>query len=311
MVSRRRASQILEARDDSEGLSAGYSDHMPKDDRSVRLAASRVVVGSLAAVFVVAIAGCARARPAADAARVSCDQSLLVDWADGLIDRGYRSTCYRAAIASLTKARTLEADELRAELATSRAGLVPADQRGRPGAPHDPCPSLDPVAPCPKSLSAFKNAAPIRVSGDVNARRLIPDGGNYPTCAFRQNSDMLTFSSGQLQLGRHAAVGVTITMPHVHPFGSYSATTPKVAYGRTPVQVGVSLDRGRPLLNKLYLAQSGTVSIRYANGLGQRGRYAFVVGHVRATLVDHQSGKSVRLDGTWICSAEPVANGPR
>ncbi|MDP9225006.1 MAG: hypothetical protein M3P18_14400 [Actinomycetota bacterium] len=283
---------------------------MPKDDRRVRLAASRVVVGSLAAVFVVVIAGCGRARPAADAARVSCDQRLLTDWTDGLIDRAYRSACYRAAIASLTEARTLEADELRAELAASRSGFVPADQRGRAGAPRDPCPSLDPVAPCPESLSAFKNTAPIRVSGDVNARRLIPGGGNYPTCGFRQNSDTLIFSSGQLQLGRRAAVGVTITMPHVHPLGSYSATTPKVAYGRTPVQVGVSLDRGRPLLNKLYLAQSGTMSIRYANGLGQRGRYAFVVGHVRATLVDHQSRKRIRLDGTWICSAEPVANGP-
>jgi hypothetical protein len=189
--------------------------------------------------------------------------------------------------------------------------LVPADQRGRAGARRDPCPSLDPVAPCPESLSAFKNIAAIRVAGDVNAWRLIPDGGNYPTCGFRQNSDTLIFSSGQLQLGRHAAVEVAITMPHIHPLGSYSATTPKVAYGRTPVQVGVSLDRGRPLLNELYLARSGSVSIRYASGLGQRGRYAFLAGHVRATLVDHQSGKRVRLDGTWICSAEPVANGPR
>lgn len=295
----------------SEGPVVGYSDQMPRNDRRGRLVASRVAVGSLAAVFVVVVlGGCGRTRPAASAPRTSCDQRLLTDWVDGLIGRAYRSACYRAAIASLTEARTLEADELRAELAASRSGLVSADQRGRAGAPRDPCPSLDPVAPCPESLSAFKNASPIRVSGDVNARSLIPGGGNYPTCGFRQNSDTLIFSSGQLQLGRRGAVGVTITMPHVHPLGSYSATTPKVAYGRTSVQVGVSLDRGRPLLNKLYLAQSGTMSIRYASGLGQRGRYAFVVGHVQASLVDHQSGKSVRLDGAWMCSAEPVANGP-
>jgi hypothetical protein len=293
------------------GPSVGTPDQMPKDDRRARLIVGRVAAGSLAAVFVLVIGGCGRARPAADASRISCDQRLLTDWADGLIDRAYRSACYRAAIASLTEARTLEADELRAELAASRSGLVPADQRGRAGAPGDPCPSLDPVAPCPESLSAFKSAAPIRVSGDVNARRLIPGGGNYPTCGFRQNSDTLIFSSGQLQLGRSAAAEVTITMPNVHPLGSYSATTPKFADGRPPVQVGVSLDRGRPLLNKLYLAQSGTMNIRYVSGLGQRGRYAFVAGHVRATLVDHQSGKSVRLDGTLICSAEPIANGPR
>lgn len=187
--------------------------------------------------------------------------------------------------------------------------MVPADQRGRPGARRDPCPSLDPVAPCPESLSAYKNDAPLRVSGDVNARRLI-QGGNYPTCGFRQKSDTLIFSSGQLQLGRRAAVEVTIAMPHVHPLRSYNATRPSVAYGRTPVQVGVSLDRGRPLLNKLYLAQSGTTSIRYASGLGQRGRYAVVVGHVRASLVDRQNGETLRLNGTWMCSAEPIANGP-
>jgi len=283
---------------------------MPNEDRRVCLVASRVAVWSLAAAFLVVIGGCGSARPAADASRVSCDQRLLTDWTDGLIDRAYRSACYRAAVASLTEARTPEADELRAELAASRSGLVPADQRGRAGAPRDPCPTLDPVAPCPASLSAFKNAAPIRVSGDINARRLIPDGG-YPTCGFRQNTDTLIFSSGQLQLGRRAAVGGTITIPNVHPLGSYSATTPKVAYGRTPVQVGVSLDRERPLLNKLYLAQSGTISIRYASGLGQRGRYAFVVGRVHTSLIDHRSGENVRLDGTWICSAEPVANGPR
>jgi hypothetical protein len=285
--------------------------NMPRDGRRVCLVAGRVAVWSLAAAFVVVIGGCGSARPAANASRASCDQRLLTDWTDGLIDHTYRSTCYRAAIASLTQARTPEAVELRGELAASRSGLVPADQRGRAGAPRDPCPSLDPVVPCPEALSAFKNTTQIRVSGDINARRLIPDGGNYPYCGFRQNSDTLIFSSGQLQLGRRAAVGVTITIPHVHPVGSYSATTPKVAYGRTPVQVGVSLDRARPLLNKLYLAQSGTMSIRYASGLGQRGRYAFVVGQVHAFLVDHQSGKSVRLDGTWICSAEPVANGPR
>lgn len=284
---------------------------MPNDDRRGRLVAGRVAVVSLAAIFIVDLCGCGGARRAADTQRIPCEQRLLADWRDGLIERAYPSACYRAAIASLPEARTPQADELRAEQTASRSDVVPPGQRGRAGARRDPCPSLDPVAPCPESLSAFTNTAPIRVSGDVDAQRLVPDGSNYPTCGFRQNSDTLIFSSGQLQLGRRGAVGVTITMPHVHPLRSYSATTPKVAYGRTPVQVGVSLDRGRPLLNKLYLAQSGTTSIRYASGLGQRDRYAFVVGHVHASLVDHRSGKRVRLEGTWICSAEPVANGPR
>jgi hypothetical protein len=236
---------------------------------------------------------------------------LLADWSDGRIDKAYSARCYQAAIASPPLTKTPVADELRAELrASANAPTVSAGQRGKRGAPRDPCPALDPVAPCPVAFARFRTAAQLRLRGGLRTNAARSFASDFPTCAYRRASNRLLFSSPTMFLTRAKVVRVSFTLNGYHGLGRYSATTPRVAYGRTPVQAVTARNASTGAASAFFLARNGSVSIAYTNNVNRKGRYGFLAGTVHVTLIDAQGGRAATLNGGWECSIEPVTNGP-
>jgi hypothetical protein len=240
-----------------------------------------------------------------------CETSLLSDWADGRIDTSYSARCYQAAAASLPLTKSRVADELRAEVAgLSRNSLVPAGQRGKRGAPRDPCPALDPIAPCPGALARFRTAAPLRLDGTLHTNAARSFASDFPTCGYRRSSHRLLFSSPTMRLAGGRVVRVSFTLNGYHGIGRYSATRPHVAYGRTPVQAATARNASTGAASAFFLAREGGVSISYSHDIDQQGHYGFLAGTVHATLIDARSGRVAALSGGWECSIDPVTNGP-
>jgi hypothetical protein len=107
------------------------------DTRGLRVAAVAVVVVVLAAVAVIAVRAtggvqAARATERA-AARVPCARALLLDWADGRIDRTYPLACYRAALRSLPPDLEIYSSAPE-DIAQALSQRIVQGVRGRPGA---------------------------------------------------------------------------------------------------------------------------------------------------------------------------------
>jgi hypothetical protein len=190
--------------------------------------------------------------------------------------------------------------------AVGNEGVARAEQRGKP----DPCSGLDPVAPCPAGLARSPHAAPLRLDGALHASSARSLAFDYPACGYRSASHRLLFSSSTMHLTGAAVVRVSFTLHGYHGIGRYSATRPRVAYGRTPVQASTARNASTGAASAFFLARGGSVSIAYTHDIDRRGRYGFLAGTVQATLVDARSHRVATLSGSWECSVDPIANGP-
>jgi hypothetical protein len=241
----------------------------------------------------------AAVRIVADPRAMTCPEALLADWRDGRIDRAYPRGCYLAAAAMLPPSRKPAAEELRAEVAEAGRARLPSGRRGRRGGPHDPCPTLDQVAPCPPGLAPLGRAQLLRISGaiDTDSRRAL-FGGGQNTCGYRSRTRRLLFASAPM-LVRGAEVARVSFELRYHGSRTYAA----------PVEVRTVANATTGATQVLYRAARGRVRVSYARALGSRGHYGFAGGLVAATLVD-RSHRTIEVRGTWVCAAEPVANGP-
>jgi hypothetical protein len=248
---------------------------------------------------------------ASKAAQPPCWKQLLNDWYDGLIEHAYPVSCYRRAIAALPEDQSAVATELRGEIAEAAPSRVlPPGQRGRRGARRDPCPALDPAAPCPLGLEHYRARPALHVSGALQTNALRSNPDEFPTCAYRASTRTFLFESAAMRLRGTEVARVAFTIRTFAGAGGYSATRPRIEYGRTPVQVATARNVTTGAASDFFYATGGTVTIDYTHEIGRRGHYGFAAGTVSAKLSEPRSQKPITLTGSWTCSAEPVANGP-
>jgi hypothetical protein len=112
----------------------------------------------------------------------------------------------------------------------------------------------------------------------------------------------LIFASGAMQLGRGPAVArVAFELRRFRGPGTYSALTPRVDYGRTPLYVTTARNASTGAGSAWFLARRGTIRVVRVTALAPG--VLSVAGNVRAVLAD-EAGRVVRLRGTWRCRYE-------
>jgi hypothetical protein len=139
----------------------------------------------------------------------------------------------------------------------------------------------------------------LRISGAFTASTARTVAGERPQCTVRQGT--LRFESAAMLIGGGPAVArAEITLVRFRGYGLYSAVQPRIAYGRTPVQIASAATASTGTASAFFLARSGYVRIRSPREL-RGGVTAPVAGTVAATLA--HGSRRIRLTGTWSCVA--------
>jgi hypothetical protein len=155
------------------------------------------------------------------------------------------------------------------------------------------------------------------ITGDLqtSSAQGVPGGGGN-SCGYRPDRTF-AFSSNAFRIGRGPEVArVSFVVRDYRGPQRYNAAARYKAtlasfYHRTAAEVTTADNAAKGVASSSYISTSGILRVVRAKNVGRHGRWASLSGTVNARLRLPRNSEHLRLDGTWHCRIEPVANGIR